>query len=130
MMFSALYFLLMSRFTLEDNSSLKKEKREFYKTVEYANEHFKEGLTIQEIAKKLYIDRGRLSQLFLKYSGVSLTDYLNTLRVAHAAGLIKSGATITAAALESGFRSVRTFNEVYRRHVKSAPSKIKKHKGI
>jgi AraC-like DNA-binding protein len=127
-MLSGLYCLLSRRFALTDSNIGKKEKTEFYKIVEYVNEHFKENISVQKIAKSLYIDRGRLSSLFLKYSGVSLTYYLNSLRVSCAKSLLESGAMITDAALESGFQSVRTFNEVYRRHTGNTPSKLKKHK--
>ena len=81
--------------------------------MKYVNEHFKEDITVKSIAETLYMDRGRLSRLFLKYSGISLNDYINTLRLTEAVRLIDAGLKITDAALESGFQTVRTFNNVY-----------------
>jgi AraC-like DNA-binding protein len=56
---------------------------------------------------------------------MSLNSYINTLRIAKAAALIRGGAPITEAALEAGFQSVRTFHDVYRRMQNAAPRKLK-----
>lgn len=128
MMLAALYFLLMSRFGISSDDKGKKEKGDFYRVVEYVNGHFKEKLTVKSIAASLYMDRGRLSELFFKYSATSLNGYINSLRISYAENLIHSGSSIIDAALESGFQSVRTFNEVYKRSTGRAPSNIKKKK--
>ena len=115
-MFSAFYFLIMRRFSLpEESNTEKKEKKDFYRIVEFANEHFAEDITVQSIAQTLFMDRGKLSGLFSKYTGTTLKNYINTLRVKNAAKLIEQGKTVTEAALESGFQSVRTYNDVLKR---------------
>ena len=106
MMLAALYFLIMSRFGKSPDEHSKKDKHDFYKVVSYVNEHFRENITVSSIAKALYMDRGKLSSLFSKYSGTSLPTYLSSLRIASAEELIRSGRSITGAALESGFQSV------------------------
>jgi len=117
--YAGLYFLLGRYFpTPHYTKTKKKEKQDFYETVKYVNEHFKEDITVQSIAETLYMDRGRLSRLFLKYSGISLKDYINTLRLAEAVRLIDSGDKITDAAMKSGFQTVRTFNNVCKKHIK------------
>ena len=115
-MYSSLYFLLMRYFPWEEKGkSAKKEVDDFYKTVEYINNHFTENITVLSIAKQFYTDRGRLSKIFLKYSGMSLNDYINSLRLAKAGSLIEKGMKITEAALESGFQSLKTYNNVKKR---------------
>ena len=128
LMLSALYVLLMSRFATDGTDTNKKDKREFYKVIEFVNEHYREPITVSDIAKRLYMDRGRLSKLFLKYSCTPLTAYLTSLRLARAEELIASGRSVTDAALEAGFSSVRTFNEVYKKNTGKTPSKLKRNK--
>ena len=118
--FSGLYFLLGKYFPVAHyTKSMKKEKQDFYDTVKYVNEHFREDITVQSIAKALYTDRGRLSRIFLKYAGVSLNDYINSMRLNEALKLIDAGSKITDAALESGFQTVRTFSNFYKKHIKN-----------
>mgnify|MGYP006360708079 CR=1 FL=1 len=46
---------------------------------------------------------------------MSLNDYINSLRLAKAGSLIEKGMKITEAALESGFQSLKTYNNVKKR---------------
>ena len=113
-MYAGLYCLLMRDFGNIETAARKekKEKNEFYSVVNYVGEHFKENINVQSIANALYMDRGRLSKLFLKYAGVSLNTYINSLRLSHVKKLTDEGMTVTGAALESGFGSLRTYNNV------------------
>lgn len=114
--YSAIYYLLAKYFPVEESTqSAKKEKEDFYKAVEYVNEHFCQDITLQSIANILYTDRGRLSKLFLKYAGMSINDYINSLRLNKALKLIDSGVKVADAALESGFQSVRTYNNILKK---------------
>ena len=123
----ALYYLLLRHFPARNEpKNEKKEKGEFYKTVSYVDEHYTDNITVGSIAHALYIDRGKLSRLFLTYAGMTLNTYINTLRIDRAAALIAGGTPITEAALDSGFQSVRTFHEVFRRMKGISPRELKK----
>ena len=113
-MYAGLYRLLMRNFGAYDTPAEKsqKEKNEFYGIVNYVGAHICENINVQTVAKALYMDRGRLSKLFLKYAGVPLNSYINSLRLSHVKKLINQGMTVTNAALESGFGSLRTYNNV------------------
>lgn len=120
---ASLYFLLMQHFAIEEGqNTITKERQEFYKIVEYINEHFAEDIRINSLSEILFIPRGRLSAIFTKYSGTGLNEYVNSLRVKHANDLLKQGYTVTEAALESGFQSIRTFNSVYKKTTGITPS--------
>lgn len=120
---ASLYYMLMEQFSdneLEKES--KNEKNEFAQIVSYVNEHFTENLSIKEIAQTLYMNRGRASEVFLKYAGIPLKSYINKLRISKAASLLSEGKSVTEAAYESGFSSVRTFNDVYKKMTGNVPS--------
>lgn len=123
----SLYYLLLRHFPApREGKSEKKEKGEFYRIVSYVDEHYTENITVGSIARELYIDRGKLSRLFLTYAGMPLNVYINSLRIDRASALILGGMPITEAALDAGFQSVRTFHEVFRRMKGTSPRELKK----
>ncbi len=123
---AAIYFLLMRHFSCGDGCpSSQEHNREFLKIVEYINEHFQEDITILSLSKTMFLSRGKLSEIFIKYSGMTLSEYLNTLRMNRANQLISQGYSITNAALESGFQSIRNFNILYKKMFGITPSQYK-----
>lgn len=120
---AALYFLLARHFPGDPPGRADPSARaDFDRVILYVNAHYRQRLTIQSLSETLYIPRARLSSLFARYAGFSLTEYLNMLRIRQADELIAQGTPVTHAALESGFQSIRTFNSVYRRLTGSAPT--------
>ncbi len=120
---SSVYFLLMRHFAdTSDSVGGSKERMEFFRIVEYCNSHYTEDINATSLAEKLFLTRGQLSSIFSRYAGMSVNDYLNTLRIKHANDLLHHGCSITQAALESGFQSIRTFNNVYKKVIGSTPS--------
>ena len=106
--------------------SSKVELQEFHTIFHYVRKHFKENITVSSIASALYVNRNKVSQLFLKYAATSLSDYIRDLRIDNAKLLLSAGTSIIQAALESGFQSVRTFNDNFRQHTGITPSEYVK----
>ncbi len=121
--FSAFYFAMMSKFPdTEHSKSTKKEKQDFYKIIDFINLHIRENITVQSIAKSLFMDRGKVSKLFVKYTGETIAFYINRLRIDNVNKLLNEGVSITQAAMECGFESMRTFNNIYRKIMGATPS--------
>ena len=124
---SALYFLLMRHFPdVKTSTSISPDRLDFYQVTEYINTHYAENINVESIAKSLLINRGKLPKLFAKYAETDVMTYVNSLRVNHANILLKSGTDITEAALLSGFSSIRTFNNVYKKIMGITPSEYLK----
>lgn len=122
-MCASLYFMLMEEFPdTEPEKKSGDEKNKFAEIVNYVNGHFTEDITIRELASALYMNRGKVSEVFLKYAGIPLKSYINKLRISKAASLLSEGKSVTEAAYESGFSSVRTFNDVYKKMTGNVPS--------
>lgn len=121
---AALYLLLERYFPKETDRETPKEREraDFYNIIEYVNEHFRENINTETLAKELCFSRGKLSSLFKFFSGITVNEYINMLRVKHANSLLISGKGVTEAAMESGFQSIRTFNNVYRKIMNKTPS--------
>ena len=119
----SLYYILMRHFSQEGYAQRKKKERdEFYAVVEYIKENFTKEIKVTDIAKKFYMSKTKLSLLFKKYSGLCVNEYINTLRVKKVNFMLSQGNTITYAALESGFQSIRTFNYTYKKLFGVPPS--------
>lgn len=122
---SALYCLLVRYFAEEGSANLSKEQKEFLQILEYISEHFEDNINVNILAERLFMYRGTISALFSKYSGMSLNEYVYSLRIKKANELMNQGSSIIDAALESGFQSVRTFNNIYKKITGITPTEYK-----
>jgi len=124
---ASLYFLLLKHFPAGEDAKTKKEADLFFEAAEYVNTHFdEESCTVGALAKALCVSREKLSGVFLQYAGISLKQYINTLRINHVNGLLLEGQDITKASLKSGFGSIRTFNSVYKAVMDMTPTEFLK----
>ena len=122
-----MYSLLAQHFSEEDTHRSKKRDREdFYKITEYVNNNFRENINTTNIGQNLFISRNHITRLFIKFAGMTLTDYIRILRINHATQLMNEGLSITEAALESGFQCVRTFNSAFKKEYGITPVEFKK----
>lgn len=126
---SALFFLLSETFPAEGCSPVNTNKSDFYLTVSYIKEHFKENLTTEVIAKALGIPRRRLAANFISHSGIELNEYIRIERVNYVNYLLGEGLSISTAAMESGFQNLRTFGSTYKRLIGCTPSEYLKKRG-
>ena len=118
---ASFYLLLQSRFACV-GVTVDKKRDQFFEIIKYVNEHFTKNITLSSIADELYISRSNMTNVFRKYAGQGVHEYINDLRIKKANTLIKQGVSITQAALESGFGNVRTFNQAYKNYMGMAPS--------
>ena len=106
-----------------------KEGKEYSKINEitdYLSENFKNALTLTDAAAALGYERCYFSKMFKGVFGVGFCDYINTLRFGAAAReLTHTSKSITDVALDSGFQSVRSFNEVFRKKSGMTPQKYR-----
>lgn len=92
----------------------------------YIEGHFKNEITLQDVARELGYNYQYLSNTFHKLFGINFKKLLNQYRMEHAIRLLQETALpITQVALESGFQSLRTFNHVCRDILQKSPSDIR-----
>ena len=115
----------------EKHSEKKTESREkvavdyVKKALEYINDNFKNDITLEEIADYIGINKFYLTREFKRFTNQTVFFCINTLRCKNAESLLQSGATITEAALESGFESVSYFSRTYKKIRGFSPSAYK-----
>lgn len=96
--------------------------------IKYINEHYREKLTIEIIAKHIGISPSYLSHEFAKFTGHSIVEHINLLRCQKAQKFIRGGMNVSEAARESGFDNLSYFTRTYKKYLNKLPSEELKNK--
>jgi len=88
------------------------------RALEYVSLHFREDISISEIAGELGYSQNYFSTLFNSYLGTSFRDYLNRCRIIEYLRLREAdpGLPVLRAAEASGFKSPNTFYRAYEKY--------------
>lgn len=79
----------------------------------YCLEHYMEPLTLDYLAKELYLNKYYISHIFRERMNINFKDFIHQLRIEHVCDMLKKDGNITEAAYACGFSSIRTFNRVF-----------------
>ena len=84
--------------------------------VEYVEQNYKKNISLSDMAQALGYEYFYFSKIFHRIFSMSFNDYMNIYRFNEAcAMLIESEMPITRISSESGFKSIRSFNHVFKR---------------
>jgi len=84
------------------------------RAIRYVQDHFREPLTLEEVARHLGYSYSYVSKQIKQGLGMSFSGFLTEYRVGYARVLLSEGETsISRAALQSGFGSIRNFNRAF-----------------
>lgn len=97
------------------------------KAFQYINKHFKEKVTLNDIAKYAGLTPAALCRRFKQISGKSLFDYLSEVRIEFSYKLLsESTLPISMVAQEAGFQNVSHFNRVFKKLSGVTPKEYKR----
>ena len=97
------------------------------KCKDYIQKHFREKITLEDIAAPLGISTGYLSREFKKNTGVTVQDYINQVRVERASNLlIYSDFTLSAIADYVHFPTQSYFGKMFKRYKGMTPNEFRK----
>jgi AraC-like DNA-binding protein len=91
----------------------------------YVDRHFREPLTLAEVAARAHLSPNYFSERFRQYTGTSFQLYLQECRLRFARSLLASTSLgVTEACHAAGFNSLSHFGRVFRRRYGVSPSHI------
>lgn len=94
--------------------------------VRHIHEHFRDNLTIQDIARQFYLHPNYLSSLFKKELQVNFTKYLTDLRMQHACKLLKTTQlAVSDIAMQSGYKEYYYFAKTFKKYTGQTPTEFR-----
>ena len=90
----------------------------------YINEHFREELSVEILAERLYLSPYHFMRLFKAQTGSTVHAYVRQKRLMHAARLIREGTPAAKAAAESGFGDYSAFHRAFKESFGVSPGKM------
>ena len=105
---------------LQELSEIDKTEKDFEETclssqiVQYVNEHISEELLPETIAKKFFISRTALYNIFKEATGSVIHNYISVKRLIMARDFLKSGEKPTKVYEKCGFKDYTTFFRAYK----------------
>lgn len=92
----------------------------------YIKEHFREPISLQQVADHIFVSRGYLSNIFNQVTGMKLTEYVNIQRINYAKELLgNSNESITDIATSCGFENITYFERIFRQATGATPLKYR-----
>lgn len=112
---------------ITDESSLidTKSIKTILPILDYLHENYQHSITLNDISNSFHLHSNYICKLFKKTTGVTMTDYLNYVRINKAERLLRDGLSIVEVAELTGFSSQSYFNKVFKKYFYCAPSKYK-----
>ena len=94
--------------------------------VNYVQMHYKEHITLENLAQHTYLSKTYISRSFTKYFGVSFTEYVTLLRLTAAGKMICGEKTLAETAYESGFPNANAMIHAFKYHYGITPGEYRK----
>ena len=125
---AGLLFNILFIMSRERNSYEKQEYEDerMENIVRYVNENYASIDGLEELASHFYISKYHFCRLFKKNLGVSVTSYVNKIKIREASRLLESrDLSLTEIATASGFNSLSYFCKVFKSEMGISPSAYK-----
>lgn len=92
----------------------------------YIQHHLSEPITVEDIAKELYLSRPYLSRKFIEETGMSLTDFILKEKTEEAKRLLRyTDKSLTAISNYLGFSSQSHFSRVFKKYASCTPGEYR-----
>lgn len=96
------------------------------KSILYVQEHFQESITLRKLAAELGCHYNYLSQFLNNHLNMHFTDFLNRYRIEYACERLKqTNLSIAEISAESGFETIRSFNQNFHKITRQTPSQYR-----
>lgn len=90
----------------------------------YIHANYEHEITLDTIAKDLFISRSQLSQVFKNATGFSVGDYIIMYRIKRACSLLQSGMQVQDVSAAVGFQTTANFIRIFKKKIGCPPGKF------
>ncbi len=101
----------------------KKSAPDYVSMIKYQIEHnYMGNISVASIAKALYVSRQYISKIFTEKEGVTIQQYIITVRLENAMNFMRSGFNISESANAVGYSDLYTFSRAFKKKYGVSPS--------
>ncbi len=93
--------------------------------IRYITEHFREPLTLEDIAAEFFVSKSYLNRHFKAYTNSTVYAYIMALRLTHARRMLREGIPAVEAGRECGFSDYSTFYKAFKTQTGLSPQQFK-----
>ncbi len=95
--------------------------------IDYINNHLYEEIRIDDLTRLFYFNRTYIMKRFKKELGISIVNYINTLRIYNSLKYLKYDKSILEIALLNGYNSQEYYCEIFKNIIGVPPLTYKKY---
>lgn len=107
-----------------------KEHVQIKRVKEYIEANYAQNITLDLIARLIYMNPSYFSTFFKKHTGQNYKQYLTEIRMKHARQmLLHSDLMVYEIAEKVGYNSARLFSDMFRKHYSQIPQEFRQSKG-
>ncbi len=101
----------------------KKTKPDYVRMIKYHIENnYKDNISVNSIAKALYISRQYISKIFNEKENMTIQEYIIQVRLENAIKFMRSGFNVTESANAVGYSDLYTFSRIFKKKYGVSPS--------
>lgn len=102
--------------TLPENTRRQKQSNDVLREIiAYVNNHYKDSLTLDNMARQTGFSREYFCRFFKQHMGITFLRYVNEVRISHAGRLLSdTDLSISEIMQESGFTNQTLFNRLFK----------------
>lgn len=112
---------------ITESRNTTENRRQIKAILQYISEHYREKITISDLAQLVGFSESYLMSLFRNYVGMSCIQYIIHFRMQEAArALVETSDSVAVIALDSGFDNISYFNMQFRKCFGMTPREFRK----
>ncbi|MBE6329488.1 MAG: helix-turn-helix domain-containing protein [Paludibacteraceae bacterium] len=108
------------------NAAIHTDSRRVHLIQNYINAHFQEEIRLEHLAQMVDMNTTAFSRFFKQRTGKSLSDYIISIRLGHAARLLlETNQSISEISYACGFNNLSNFNRLFKKYRNCTPKEFK-----